>query len=82
MQAGIDARAPFFVTGYGEFHLPFSGKTKYLYSLVFVYKRLIIAGVRVLIVYSTTFISGTVIILLYNETLGTSSLLAVKGESV
>ena len=42
----------FSVTGYGGLHLPFSGITQYLHSLVSVYERTIIAGVRMLIVSS------------------------------
>ena len=42
----------FSVVGYGGLHIPFSGITQYLRGLVSMYERLIIAGVRILIVSS------------------------------
>ena len=45
----------FLVAEYGGLHLPFRGITQYLRGLASVYERLIIAGVRILIVSSTIY---------------------------
>ena len=43
----------FSVAGYGGLKLPFNGITQYLRGLVSMYERLIITGVRILIVSTT-----------------------------
>ena len=56
---GLTIELHFSVAGYGGLHLPFSGTTQYLRSLVSVYERPIIAGVWIWIVSSTYTASST-----------------------